>query len=148
MTEKCPVCSGDLEPQASACPHCGFKLLGSTQRFEPVALEDESFVAHVKPAAEAVLRVVRGPQTGVSYRLGDEAVQTIGRSPQCDVFLNDMTVSREHAVIEPSTGTFSIRDTNSFNGVWVNNANIEESYTLVHGDIIQIGAFCLLYQEE
>ena len=67
---------------------------------------------------------------------------------QCDVFLNDMTVSREHAVIEPSTGTFSIRDTNSFNGVWVNNANIEESYTLVHGDIIQIGAFCLLYQEE
>ena len=108
----------------------------------------ESFAAQVKPAAEAVLRVVRGPQTGVSYRLGDDAIQTIGRSPQCDVFLNDMTVSREHAVIEPLDGTFSIRDTNSFNGVWVNNANVEDKYILTHGDIIQIGAFCLIYQEE
>ena len=148
MTERCPVCNGELEPQAPACTHCGFKLLGSTQRFEPLPLEGDSFVTQVKPAAEAVLRVVRGPQTGVSYRLSDNAVQTIGRSPQCDVFLNDMTVSREHAAIEPVDGSFTIRDMNSFNGVWVNNDNVEATRTLVQGDVIQVGAFCLLYQEE
>ena len=43
MTEKCPVCNNELAPDDAACPHCGFKLLGSTQRFAPVALPDESF---------------------------------------------------------------------------------------------------------
>ncbi|MEG0302700.1 MAG: FHA domain-containing protein [Gordonibacter sp.] len=148
MTEKCPVCSGELEPKMPACPHCGFKLLGSTQRFERVSFEDESFSTPAKPAAEAVLRVVRGPQTGVSYRLSEGAVQTVGRSPRCDVFLNDMTVSREHAAIEQADGGFAIRDMNSFNGVWVNNDNVEATRVLSNGDIIQIGAFCLLYQEE
>ena len=68
-----------------------------------MALPDESFSPEAKPAAAAALRVVRGPQTGVSIQLGD-APQTIGRSPQRDVFLNDMTVSREHASVEPADG--------------------------------------------
>lgn len=146
MNERCPVCNGALEPQASACPHCGFKLLGSTQRFEPVAFTDE-VASTAKPTAEAVLRVVRGPQTGVVYRLGD-TTQVVGRSPQCDVFLNDMTVSREHAVIEPDDGGYVIRDENSFNGVWINNDNVDAPRRLTQGDVVQIGAFCLLYQEE
>ena len=147
MTERCPVCNNELAPDYAACPHCGFKLLGSTQRFAPVALPDESFSPEAKPAAAAALRVVRGPQTGVVIQLGD-APQTIGRSPQRDVFLNDMTVSREHALIEPCEGGYAIHDTNSFNGVWVNNDSVDAPRKLCNGDVIQIGAFCLLYQEE
>ena len=146
MTEKCPVCNNELAPDDAACPHCGFKLLGSTQRFAPVALPDESFSPEAKPAAAAALRVVRGPQTGVSIQLGD-APQTIGRSPQRDVFLNDMTVSRQHATITRTERGRLITDEHSFNGVWVNNENVD-AHLLQAGDIIQIGAFCLLYQEE
>lgn len=50
--------------------------------------------------ARATLNVVRGPQVGISFALTGEPV-TIGRSPQCTIFLNDMTVSRMHATIEP-----------------------------------------------
>lgn len=146
MSERCPVCNNELDEGVSACPYCGFKLLGSTQRFTPVAIGGEAFAPAEKSVQEAVLRVVRGPQTGVAFRLGNTAL-SVGRSPQCDVFLNDMTVSREHAVIEPKEGGYVIRDVNSFNGVWVNNENVDVR-KLVANDIIQIGAFCLLYQED
>lgn len=147
MNESCPVCGGVLNTPAPACPHCGFKLIESTQKFAPVTLEDDLFIADALPSAKATLCVVRGPQTGVSIQLGDSSM-TIGRSPQCDVFLNDMTVSREHATIVPSGSCYVIQDANSFNGVWVNNVNIDSSYKLLNGDIIQIGAFCLVYKEE
>ena len=146
MNTVCPVCNNQVEAQAAACPVCGFKLLGSTQRFEPVSLADDSLAAAAEPQAAAVLHVVRGPQTGVSFHL-DDAVLTIGRSPQCDVFLNDMTVSRNHASVEPREGGYVIRDENSFNGVWVNNDSVDER-RLANGDVIQIGAFCLVYKEE
>ena len=89
----CPVCNNPIDSQAPVCPHCGFKLLGSTQRFEPVSFGDDALPVAAAPQAAAALHVVRGPQTGVTYQLGDQAL-TIGRSPQCDLFLNDMTVSR------------------------------------------------------
>ena len=139
------MCGNPVNPGDALCPSCGFKLLGSTQRFAPVTLGDEAIAAPVKGPGRAALRVVRGPQTGVTYQLGDQAL-TIGRSPQCDLFLNDMTVSREHASVEPADGGYVIRDENSFNGVWVSNDSIDE-HRLASGDIIQIGAFLLLYQE-
>ena len=146
MSTVCPVCSNPIEQDASFCPHCGFKLLGSTQQFKPVLLADETIEPEVPQTQQAELRVVRGPQTGVAVQLGDRGL-TVGRSPQCDIFLNDMTVSREHAVIEPvDGGGYVIRDENSFNGVWVSNDSIDE-HRLASGDIIQIGAFLLLYQE-
>ena len=122
----CPVCNNPIDSQAPVCPHCGFKLLGSTQRFEPVSFGDDALPVAAAPQAAAALHVVRGPQTGVTYQLGDQAL-TIGRSPQCDLFLNDMTVSREHASVEPADGGYVIRDANSFNGVWVNNESVETS---------------------
>ena len=38
----CPVCNNPIDSQAPVCPHCGFKLLGSTQRFEPVSFGDDA----------------------------------------------------------------------------------------------------------
>ena len=67
----------------------------------------------------------------------------MGRDPKCDVFLNDMTVSRDHARIEPEGNAFKIIDDDSYNGVWINNENVNSA--LLHdGDFIQIGAFGLL----
>lgn len=145
--ETCPVCGNAVAPQDSACPACGFKLLGSTQRFAPVALESTPApVPESKPAKQGVLRVIRGPQPQVAFRLPQHAA-TVGRNPQCDIFLNDMTVSRNHASIEPCASGYLVRDENSFNGVWVNNVSVEQR-VLVAGDVVQIGAFCLVYEEE
>lgn len=143
---KCPVCSNDVNPEDAACPYCGFKLKGSTQQFKPVQFGTGEIQAPVKPKTTGVLHVVRGPQVGVAFKLGESKL-SIGRSPQCDIFLNDMTVSREHASVEPVEGGYQICDENSFNGVWVNNNSID-SYLLVDGDVVQIGSFCLMYKEE
>ena len=71
---------------------------------------------------------------------------SVGRDPQCDIFLNDMTVSREHAIIEVRNDACIIKDLNSYNGVWVNDRMVE-TCALKSGDLLQIGAFCLLFRE-
>src|SRR5699024_5029821 len=72
MTTLCPVCSNPVESDAAACPQCGFKLLGATQRFEPVPLDDAPPSVEAAPQARAALHVVRGPSAGVTLQLGDE----------------------------------------------------------------------------
>lgn len=145
MTSSCPVCGNEVPNNAGACPSCGFKIQGSTQSFQPIALEQEPVQPEPAPApAKATLRVVRGPQTGAVFELG-ESPMTMGRNPQCDLFLNDMTVSRQHAVLVSKDGEWIIKDDNSFNGVWINNKSVD-SQVLNAGDIVQIGAFCLQYQ--
>ena len=143
----CPVCGNDVSEHDASCPSCGFKLFGSTQRFTPVAMETAPSAAP-EPAQSktGILRVVRGPQPEVTFQLPRHEL-SVGRNPQCDVFLNDMTVSRHHATIEPCAEGYMVRDANSFNGVWVNNESVE-SRVLVAGDVIQIGVFCLVYEEE
>lgn len=146
MSIECPVCTNPIDPKASVCPRCGFKLLGSTQQFDPVKVPKDIGDTPQHPLATAVLKVVRGPLTGAVIPLSDKQL-SIGRSPQCDIFLNDMTVSREHAHVDSFEGGYRIYDARSFNGVWINNESVE-SRVLKDGDIIQIGAFCLLYKEE
>lgn len=145
MSERCPVCSHEISPSDTVCPTCGFKLLGATQAFVPVVVDDAPAQPSESVPASSTLNVVRGPQVGVSFALTGERA-TIGRSPQCTIFLNDMTVSRMHAAIERENGCFVIRDANSFNGVWVNNESVE-ARALRPGDFIQIGTFCMQYEE-
>ena len=107
----------------------------------------EGLTAENKTTASAVptLTIKYGRQEGLVYRLDADSA-TIGRSPKCAVFLNDMTVSRDHALIEKVDGVWTIRDAASFNGVWVNNKNIDHA-VLRDGDIIQIGCFILKFSE-
>lgn len=110
---------------------------------EPIGTAPSAAPQHAaQPVArKTVLTVVRGPQTGVAFVL-EPRVLVVGRDPQCDIFLNDMTVSRDHARIEPVGTAFQIIDDDSFNGVWINNENVHTA--LLHdGDFIQIGAFAL-----
>lgn len=145
MSDTCPVCSHPVAPGDTACPTCGFKLLGTTQAFKPLTMDGPAPAAPEGNAVRASLNVVRGPQVGITFELGSEPL-SVGRSPQCSIFLNDMTVSRMHATIEPEGPCYVIRDANSFNGVWVNNDSVE-ARTLRPGDFIQIGTFCLQYEE-
>jgi hypothetical protein len=147
MSEVCPVCAHEVNSNDAVCPTCGFKLLGATQAFRPLDVNDTSATpAASSPQRIATLSVVRGPQIGMEYTLNNIPL-TIGRNPQCDIFLNDMTVSRLHARLEPQVDAYVLRDENSFNGVWVNNKNVE-AHALRPGDLIQIGTFCLQYNEQ
>lgn len=148
MEKTCPVCKGTVSTYDTACPSCGFKLHGTTQEFAPVPLPHQTGATPAQEPAlkPATLVVLKGPQVGVSIGLSEQAgTLTVGRSPKCEVFLNDMTVSRRHAVIEPTPAGWSITDQNSFNGIWINNKNVT-STILKNGDIIQIGAFCLRFE--
>jgi hypothetical protein len=144
MTNICPICNGEIQEGASACPQCGFKLLGSTQSFQPVKLDASEQKPVQNESKSHVLKVVRGPQTGAEMTLSAGTV-TLGRDPQCDILLNDMTVSRMHATLEISAKGCVIRDENSFNGVWVNDRMVD-ACLLRSGDVIQLGAFCLVYK--
>lgn len=146
VTQTCPVCGAPVAPNTQACERCGFKLLGRTQAFKPLNLQTQSAnsaTADRSLLREATLKVVKGPQTGNTFRLAADRL-SVGRSPQCDIFLNDMTVSRMHASIERTPSGFKIVDADSFNGLWVNNFNVREA-DLRDGDVVQIGTFCLVY---
>ena len=145
MTQRCPICNSELEDGAIACPYCGFRILGSTQSFSPVKVTTDEGEIEKPMVRKRELRVVRGPQTGMNISL-EGGTFTMGRDPKCDIFLNDMTVSRNHALIETDEKGCVIRDQNSFNGVWVNDRNVDACF-LKSGDIIQLGAFCLVYKE-
>jgi pSer/pThr/pTyr-binding forkhead associated (FHA) protein len=64
---------------------------------------------------------------------------SIGRSRECDIFLEDLAVSRHHATIEENTsGEFEIIDNKSATGTLVNGRPVTR-HRLQEGDIIQIG---------
>ena len=101
-------------------------------------------MASPKLLSEATFSIVKGPQVGNVFHLSADTL-TIGRSPQCDIFLNDMTVSRMHATMRRTPAGYEIVDADSFNGLWVNNLNVKDA-VLKDGDVVQIGTFCLVYQ--
>ncbi|MDO5117463.1 MAG: FHA domain-containing protein [Eggerthellaceae bacterium] len=145
MSMNCPICGNLLEETMEACDLCGYKLTGSTRSFKPVELSGKIENTPVKHASEYFLRVLRGTMVDTIFPLGEKTI-TIGRSPNCDICLNDMTVSRLHAQIDPEDGGYTIKDLNSFNGVWINNQSVN-AHHLKQGDIVQLGKFSLVYQE-
>ncbi|MFQ6172399.1 FHA domain-containing protein [Oryzobacter sp. R7] len=91
----------------------------------------------------ALLVVLRGPNTGARFLLDDDEVMS-GRHPDSDIFLDDVTVSRKHAVFTRTGGGFVVRDVGSLNGTYVNRELVDEA-TLKTGDEVQIGKFRLVF---
>ena len=92
------------------------------------------------------LAIVKGPQTGAVFELSDSSV-TLGRDPKNSIFLNDMTVSRNHAHMDLSdvaNGVVTIEDLGSLNGTWVDGAIVNNAQ-LVDGSTIQIGTFRMIF---
>src|SRR4029077_11173231 len=93
---------------------------------------------------QALLLVKRGPNAGSTFLVQAESA-TVGRSPDSVVFLDDVTVSRAHAVLERREGdAWFVRDVGSLNGTYVNGEQVDET-TLATGDEVQIGRFKLTF---
>ena len=97
----------------------------------------------VSGSERAMLVIHRGPAQGSRFLL-DTDVVLIGRSPESDVFLDDVTVSRKHAQILRTNSEFSISDSHSLNGTYVNSISVTNE-VLRMGDEIQIGKFHALF---
>ena len=94
-------------------------------------------------SVKAMLVIHRGPAQGSRFLLDSNTV-SIGRSPESDVFLDDVTVSRKHAQIIRTQDEFSISDSHSLNGTYVNSISVTNQ-VLRMGDEIQIGKFHALF---
>ena len=95
------------------------------------------------PIGGAVLVSRTGEQYGDRFPLG-LGTTNIGRHPNSDVVLDDITVSRRHAQVVLSEGAYVVRDVGSLNGTYVNQQRTDET-RLYHGDEVQIGKFRLVF---
>jgi pSer/pThr/pTyr-binding forkhead associated (FHA) protein len=141
---QCSACGVDVEPDATECPACGASLAGATASFTPIGVEPAKPTEPPSECVDGPVLVVRkGPQPGERFFI-ERPRLTIGRDPESDIFLNDMTVSRLHAVVEMTGNVVKIDDAGSLNGTYVNDVLVD-SAELSHGDRVQIGTFQMLY---
>jgi pSer/pThr/pTyr-binding forkhead associated (FHA) protein len=114
--------------------------------FEPVE-EDGGEAGGGDEPGEGATLVIRtgGGRAGEQFTV-DRENMTIGRAPQSDVFLDDITVSREHALLERRADGLHLTDRGSLNGTYVNRHRVE-TVRLSDGDELQIGKYRLTYIE-
>ena len=149
----CPECGFVNAEGANYCSKCGAFLgeakesgsgdttevyqVGETGELKPVDLEDVT--------GEGATLVIRsgGGRAGEAFNIGGDR-DTIGRSPDAEVFLDDVTVSRNHALLVRRRDGLYIDDLGSLNGTYVNRRRIE-SHRLQNGDELQVGKYKLTY---
>jgi hypothetical protein len=146
----CPECGFQNPEAANYCAKCGALLVrdGGAETTMAYTLEDrEDDAAEILEdlGVKGPALVVRsgGGRAGETFHpQGDRT--TIGRSPDCEIFLDDVTVSRKHAVLTQRDDTFLIEDLGSLNGTFLNRHRIE-SAELNDGDELQIGKYRLMF---
>jgi pSer/pThr/pTyr-binding forkhead associated (FHA) protein len=146
----CQEC-GFLNPEAANyCARCGALLVKedggteATQTFTAEEGDDAPADALEDLGITGPALVVRsgGGRAGETFH--PEGETTIGRSPDCGIFLDDVTVSRKHAVVSERDGVFLVEDQGSLNGTFVNRKRVE-SAQLEDGDELQIGKYRLTF---
>jgi pSer/pThr/pTyr-binding forkhead associated (FHA) protein len=139
----CPNCGAEVTPQMKFCSECGTKLdHGQTTASYAPAFEEEGGEAPattVDGASLIELDQVEGTAGRRMHDMGEETI-TVGRSPESNIFLDDVTVSRKHAEIERGEHGYRIRDVGSLNGTYVNRVRVD-AVDLRNGDEIQIGKY-------
>ncbi len=153
----CTRCGQSLPDDARFCFACGAQVTDAarsaapapsdattTAAFDVGALDPEAADdGRSRPSSGlGVLLVVRGPNAGSRFLL-DREVTGIGRHPEADIFLDDVTVSRHHCEVTRQDGQFSVRDMGSLNGTYVNGARLDDG-PLLASDELQVGRFKLL----
>jgi pSer/pThr/pTyr-binding forkhead associated (FHA) protein len=142
----CTNCGHPNRDDARFCAECGHPLQEDvTVTLPPTEAEEEVHEEFPFPhdeleTGQALLLVKRGPNAGSTFLL-DQGTTTVGRSTEGDVFLDDVTVSRKHAIFERRAGgAWFVRDVGSLNGTYVNGEQVDET-KLASGDEVQIGRF-------
>ena len=152
----CPECGFVNAEGANYCQKCGAFLGGGAageQQETTVAYQVDDETGELKPvdlervAAEGATLVIRsgGGRAGETFAVTGERMR-IGRSPDAEVFLDDVTVSRNHALLVRRRDGLYVDDLGSLNGTYVNRRRIE-SHKLVDGDELQVGKYKLTYLE-
>ena len=147
----CPECGFQNPESANYCAKCGALLVrdesgsDTTMSYTPDDGDDEAAAVLDEIKTEGPALVVRsgGGRAGEHFLLEQETT-TVGRSPDCDVFLDDVTVSRRHAQVVRREGRFFIEDKGSLNGTFLNRRRIE-SGALSDGDELQVGKYKLTF---
>ena len=146
-----PECGFVNTEGANYCQKCGAFLADVTHEHDNTTaawqLDETGEIQAVDPEAvadEATL-VIRsgGGRSGETFPVESERMR-IGRSPDAEIFLDDVTVSRNHALLVRRRDGLHIDDLGSLNGTYVNRKRIE-SHKLVDGDELQIGKYKLTY---
>ena len=134
----CQKCGALLEVEASGDPTTATYRVGETGDFIPVNISEV--------AANAAALVIRagGGRAGESFAVDGERM-TIGRRPDSAVFLDDVTVSRDHALLVHRGSEWYIDDCGSLNGTYVNRERID-SQRLADGDELQVGKYKLTFR--
>ena len=146
----CPEC-GFQNPEASNyCSRCGALLAVETGQettmsfdVDDASEEGESLLAALGITGPALVVRSGGGMAGQTFQPADGRT-LVGRSPECDIFLDDVTVSRRHAEIVRDGDTFTIRDLGSLNGTYVNRKRIE-TVVLENDDEVQVGKYRLTF---
>ena len=152
----CSKCGHSNPVGSNFCSKCGNALPASVSETtrviivpeeDPRTLEisaEDADALSTLPAGNALLIVTRGPDVGARYLL-DKDIVTAGRSPKSDIFLDDITVSRDHAEFVMRDGQISLVDKGSLTGTYVNRTLVDPAAVLRPGDEVQIGKFRMLF---
>ena len=152
----CNHCGHRNPPDSSFCSSCGSALDMQADRTitltavdplqEAPGAEDDVVIPIADlPTDNAVLIVRSGEQAGDRFTL-DADLTRLGRHPDSEIILDDITVSRRHVTIERTDEGYVASDAGSLNGTYVNQERIERA-VLHHGDELQVGKFRLVYFE-
>lgn len=146
----CPSCGDRVPSDSSVCPSCDATVVDSdrTQALSRIAHEpvfgDTASAGTTATRVEAATLMVRsGPQAGERFTLSGDSTR-LGRHPDSDISLDDISVSRRHAEIRHDGDEYVLRDVGSLNGTYVNQRRVD-SVVLQQGDEILIGRFRLLF---
>ena len=143
-------------PTSAFCSSCGSPLDSLDDRtitisavdplLDSTASGDEIVVpVNSLPKDTAVLIVRSGAQAGERFELEDD-VTHLGRHPDSEIMLDDITVSRRHVTIERTPQGYIVSDAGSLNGTYINQQRVDRAM-LRHGDELQIGKFRLVLFE-
>jgi hypothetical protein len=146
----CPECGFQNPETANYCSKCGALLVKgesgeTTEAYTPEEIADEEGPIEELATDGPALVVRSGGGRAGEHFIPQSDRTTIGRSPDCDIFLDDVTVSRKHAVLLEQNGAYVIEDQGSLNGTFVNRKRIEAPARLESGDELQIGKYRLSF---
>lgn len=138
-----------MAKDANFCSNCGAELENNDPTVVYLPLEDrgdrhmsEAEASHVEGIRGFALLVEHGPRAGMTFVL-NPGMTTVGRHPESDIFLDDVTVSRDHCRFTVDGGRLTVEDSGSTNGTYVNEERVEQA-ELAAADEVLVGRFRFL----